>query len=646
MNKKQIEMIHLLSKQNQPMTSASLASTLQVSSRSVKNYVHEINGLYGKSIIVSSRNGYSLNPNTNISLLISKDEDELPQTNEERAYYIIKQLVLNHSSHFDLFDLADYLCIGYSTLKSLISKMNKMFSTYDVEFVCENDILCIVGSEYNKRKLISYVINEEARQSFINIDLLASNFVNIDVAALQAIILQVFKQHQYYLNDFALANLLLHLLIIIDRELSGNELDVGQSSFEIDTIQEKELLEHLIQRIEETFEIELNNYEKFEIYTLFKANANFSLETSNDDLKKVVGDSIIELTQEYVEKINNLYMIDLSSPAFTTPFALHLKNLIFRSSSGRYTNNPMAEAIRCNSPIVFDIAIFLSLDLMDRFNITINEDEAAFLAMHIGGEIERQTINKNKIPSILVCPDYHSMAATIINTLMLNFGNQINIICSVSDENDIDTIRQSNWIDIIFTTIPLKKSHSNMMTVSISPFNLSSQFEKIQTAIMDSSENFKDKKLKINFHNFLEEDLFFSTPKALKKNEVMDHLFSLLEEKEYVEDDFREKVRRREDAAHTTFGSVAIPHAVEMDAIKTSIAIGISKKGFQWENNNVHIVFLLAINKADKRTFRPLYEALISLCSDDAMIQEIRNCTTFSDFEHLIYSRIDMKDES
>ena len=81
-----------------------------------------------------------------------------------------------------------------------------------------------------------------------------------------------------------------------------------------------------------------------------------------------------------------------------------------------------------------------------------------------------------------------------------------------------------------------------------------------------------------------------------------------------------------------------------MNAIKTSIAVAISKKGFQWDTNIVYIVFLLAINKADKHTFRNLYESLISLFIEDSMIQEIRNCISFSDFEKLIYSRIDMKD--
>lgn len=645
MNKKQIEMIRFLSHQDKPITSNALANALQVTSRSIKNYVHEINGLYGKNIILSSRSGYELNPSTDSSLLFSNDYDSIPQTNEERSFYIIKQLILNHTSHLDIFDLCDFLCVSYSTIKAVISRMNKTFSAYHIEFICENDYVKIQGSEYNKRKLISYVINEEAKNSYINTNILCENFTQINVPLLQSIINKTFKKHNYYLNDFAAVNLLLHLLIIIDRELNGNQLDSGRSNFEIDTLQERSFLDDLNQQIEDVFHIELNDYEKFEIYMLFKANANFSLDTSNDDLKKVVGEEIIALTNEYVKKINNLYMIDLSNTTFTTPFSLHLKNLIFRAQFGHFTNNPMAEAIKYNSPIVFDVAIYISLDLMDRFNITINEDEAAFLAMHIGAEIERQTANKYKVPAILVCPNYHDIASNILNTLLLNFGNQINLIGSVPNEFELEKIRKDKYFDIIFTTIPLHNHYKNTDIFQISPLNLSSQFEKIQNTITKNTENYKDHKLKINFHHFFEEDLFYYSSNSLcSKDKVLDHLCDKLLTKGYVETDFKEKVYRRENAATTAFGQVAIPHAVEMDAIKTSIAVAISKKGFQWNTNTVHIVLLLAINKADKQTFRNLYESLISLFGEDNMIQEIRNCTTFKEFEKLIYSRIDMKE--
>ncbi len=80
---------------------------------------------------------------------------------------------------------------------------------------------------------MSYVINEEAKNSYINLDLLRKNFDSIDIDALQTIIYQTFKKYTYYLNDFAALNLLLHLLIMIDRELNGKELDSGTDGFHV-----------------------------------------------------------------------------------------------------------------------------------------------------------------------------------------------------------------------------------------------------------------------------------------------------------------------------------------------------------------------------------------------------------------------------
>lgn len=81
-----------------------------------------------------------------------------------------------------------------------------------------------------------------------------------------------------------------------------------------------------------------------------------------------------------------------------------------------------------------------------------------------------------------------------------------------------------------------------------------------------------------------------------------------------------------------------------MDAIKTSIAVGVSKKGIQWGNHTVHLVFLLAINKADKKDFRNLYESLINIFSDKHILQEVKNCQTFQDFENLVYAFMDYKE--
>lgn len=648
MKKKEQELLNYLSEFNKPIRSAEIANALDISVRSVKNYVHNINSLYGKNIILSSRNGYELNLQNNYSLVLTNSSEQIPQTLEERSFFIIKQLVLNHSAQIEIFDLCDSLCVSYSTIKSIISKMNKTYSSYNLEFYCEHDCVRIKGDEINKRKLLSYIINEESKSSIMNVNVLKNNFASIDVEKLQNIIFTTFKKYNYYLNDFSSMNLLLHLLIIVDRELNGNELNDGQNEVSIDNQDELNFLNEFIAQLETTFEISINKYERFEIYMLFKTNANFSIEDSSKKLKELVGDNIIELIDKYVEDINNIYMVDLSSKAFKTPFTLHLKNLLLRAQSGKYTSNPMAETIKNNSPLIFDIAIYISLDLAERFNIKINEDETAFLAMHIGSEIERQADNKDKIPVAILCPNYHNMADQIMNSLMLNFGNQLNMVGSIHNENDFYTL--NNPVSILFTTIPVTTKIINTNTnepldvVLISPLNLKSQFSIIQNAILQAQEKYRDRKLKVKFNDFFEQSLFVVDSKLKNKKQVLTKLCDCLLVQNYVDTNFEESVYKRENAAGTAFGNVAIPHSIEMNAIKTSIAVAISKEGIQWNSNIVHIVLLLAINKADRRSFRALYESLISLFSEDKVIQEIRNCTSFDEFKSIIYTALGEKE--
>ena len=79
---------------------------------------------------------------------------------------------------------------------------------------------------------------------------------------------------------------------------------------------------------------------------------------------------------------------------------------------------------------------------------------------------------------------------------------------------------------------------------------------------------------------------------------------------------------------------------MDIDAIKTRIALAISKKCIPWGEDTVNLVLLLPINKADKKIFRFLYEALISQFGEEGMMQEVKNCSSFQEFEALINSSI------
>ena len=127
MKKKQLELIQFISEQNKPLTGNEIATFLDISSRTVKNYIKEINETYDKNIIISSRYGYEINPNFDYSIIIDKEDNTIPQSFEERTFYIIKRLYSSHGNGVNIFELADELYIGYSTLKNIIAKMNKNF---------------------------------------------------------------------------------------------------------------------------------------------------------------------------------------------------------------------------------------------------------------------------------------------------------------------------------------------------------------------------------------------------------------------------------------------------------------------------------------------------------------------------------------
>lgn len=77
-----------------PMTAAVLADKMEVSIRSIKNYVHDINEEC-PSVIISSNEGYHID-RLKASALLEEQQDLIPQTSEERCIYIISKL-LNHN---------------------------------------------------------------------------------------------------------------------------------------------------------------------------------------------------------------------------------------------------------------------------------------------------------------------------------------------------------------------------------------------------------------------------------------------------------------------------------------------------------------------------------------------------------------------
>lgn len=628
MRRKQEELINYLYTHNEKVTANILSKALNLSIRTIKSYIAELNMNY-PSLISSSNRGYVIDKVKANSLLQYKDD--IPQDYESRCIYIIKKTLLEKQDYIDIFDLCEELFISYSTLKKDIYKMNTSFANFKITFSSENNKLHVGGSEQNKRKLISHVMSEEVSGNFLNLTLLQESFPDYDLDDACTLIKDICKQHHYYLNDFSCVNFILHVTIMVSRINHGNHIINNNELIQVTNKNDEKIAKELCLALEQVFNVSFNSSEILEIYILFKNNANY-INNENENVSLLVSDEIIQITKNIIKNVDELFFINLDSDNFITPFMLHLKNLKNGLIKNNLLKNPMLDSIKISCPTIYDISTFIAYQLTLSFHENVNEDEIAFIALHVGTEIERQKKEETKVSCLLLCPEYLNITSTLHKKIMMDFGDQLTIQKSISFENEI----LGNNFDLLITTVPVLES-TNYFTVLLPPFPMSYEKNKILDAIIRIENTKKSQILTNNLNFYFNEKLFYSMNEDISKSAVINELAERMINLGYVEENFKEEIWKRETASSTAFMNIAIPHPMKMSAYKTSIGVVISHKGIDWGNQHfVNVVFMIAFNKIDNKHFHALYESLVLLFNEPIVISEIKKCKNFNDFKDIV----------
>lgn len=628
MRRKQEELINYLYTHNEKVTANILSKALNLSIRTIKSYIAELNMNY-PSLISSSNRGYVIDKVKANSLLQYKDD--IPQDYESRCIYIIKKTLLEKQDYIDIFDLCEELFISYSTLKKDIYKMNTSFANFKITFSSENNKLHVGGSEQNKRKLISHVMSEEVSGNFLNLTLLQESFPDYDLDDACTLIKDICKQHHYYLNDFSCVNFILHVTIMVSRINHGNHIINNNELIQVTNKNDEKIAKELCLALEQVFNVSFNSSEILEIYILFKNNANY-INDENENVSLLVSDEIIQITKNIIKNVDEHFFINLDSDNFITPFMLHLKNLKNRLIKNNLLKNPMLDSIKISCPTIYDISTFIAYQLTLSFHENVNEDEIAFIALHVGTEIERQKKEETKVSCLLLCPEYLNITSTLHKKIMMDFGDQLTIQKSISFENEI----LGNNFALLITTVPVLES-TNYFTVLLPPFPMSYEKNKILDAIIRIENTKKSQILTNNLNFYFNEKLFYSMNEDISKSAVINELAERMINLGYVEENFKEEIWKRETASSTAFMNIAIPHPMKMSAYKTSIGVVISHKGIDWGNQHfVNVVFMIAFNKIDNKHFHALYESLVLLFNEPIVISEIKKCKNFNDFKDIV----------
>ena len=635
MQEKQISMIRMISKSSKPVPCKQLASCLNISTRTVINYMNDINGMYPEPVIISTPNGYVIDRTRTAGLL--DQVNSIPDGYRERSFYICKQLLLGSVKELDAFELSDEMCISYSLLKNDLQKMNQSYAYLNVKFVIKNNNVSVSGTEKDKRKLMNHMLTQSQEANLLDIATLKQFFPQDVVDTIQIILDEVYQKTGYYLNDFSKINMLLHVLIMVVRVINGNTIHMdGGQDLKIDETSDGDynLADMLCDELQKRFSIEISPADKLQLYFLIKSNSTVLEAKTEESLAGYVGSQLLDHIREIVSGTERRFCIRLDSSEFFVRFALHVNCMRVRSLNHIQIVNPLKTSLRSSSPFLYDIAIYMVQQLRAKniISSSISEDEISFIVLHIGAEIERQNVTDSTISCVLMIPEYLNMGQTIARKIMRRFSDQITIKQTITLEEP----KPDASCDLAISVID-KNNTSGGQCVYISPFLTSADYAGISNAI-DKVQI--QKSLEYLHRNF---DFYFSSgnfiidrSRRMERDAAIDKLCNLLINNQVVTREYRDNVLKRENAASTAYFDFAIPHSVCMEATINTIGVLVAPGGIQWNEHLVYVVFMMAISPDSLNDFQTLYRILAQILTDTSIITSIRDCESFGAFKKLL----------
>ena len=200
-----------------------LSTKTGISERQIKNYIRQINGQTApKTIIQSVDSGlFKLCDNYQELLSAFQQPEYLPK---ERISIILSRLLLSKIS-LNIYDLAEELYVSRPTIESDLKRIKKMIAPFNVTVSVSNDHIIISGSEKSLRRVTSYMITNTEYSGFLigNKNLFLRDDYQIDFIKNNIIV--IFQKCNFIFNDFSLNNILLHLVIAIDRLKNHCEIE-------------------------------------------------------------------------------------------------------------------------------------------------------------------------------------------------------------------------------------------------------------------------------------------------------------------------------------------------------------------------------------------------------------------------------------
>lgn len=585
--KKIIELF--LNNYNTYLNANEIAQHLTVSNRTIRNDIKYINNDFLKSLIISVKSrGYMLNTEDyeidDINNLLKSLDEKDSEILINLGYHLLMQnraITLNKLEkeyHISRTKLLDYL----SRIQAWCEKFN-----VKIEIKRKKGI-SISGSVNSINNAILH-LNQLSEEDNSVEDLILNELPKSHINIIFNIVQENLEKYRINTSAFKIKQLVIHLILIMKRK------EPEKISWKIDQ-EALEIAEKCTSEINSKLKYNLNaeTSKLFSFFISYHFN-KFELGVEKIFIKSYIN-RLINLMEENVgvkfseDKLlkENLYS--------------HFSRTYLRLTKNIYLNNPLVNNIKKLYPFIFSVLFEVIETLHKESNITLSEDEIAFLTIHFQSSIER---NEEEQFRVVIACYYGLGVSNLLEAKISKLNKQINVIDIIKLE-EVNGYDFSNT-DLLVTTNEIDKSKiMNDINVLIVTPLFSKEDENKFKYYMNEKRN------PISINNKLD-NIIVETDKGNYNNtlSIFKRVNEILENNKAIENEYIDSVLEREKFSSTYIGNgIAIPHGNPEKVLKSHIIIFKSKKDIKWKQYNVNLVFFLAISKKDLEVAKSFIQSI------------------------------------
>lgn len=661
MKPKEKELLSLLyQNQNRFLTGRELAQALHISERTVRSYIRRMEPVItenGGEILAKQGNGYRLLLRRPVQFAVlagtpgtetTRKTAQTPDSAQERRRYLMQRLLLNGET-LQAEETAERLYVSTSTLKKELYQLRGMLDEYGLVFDSGPAGISIHGDETSKRALImDYFFRSSTFNSIQEYMDHSGYFDDIPTEQLLRMVLDESRQFGIRLSDIMVQNVLLHLALSVKRMQAGLRPEHAVLPPAFEQSSEYQASSAIFRRLSGMTggEYPAEEVSYLALHLSGKGSWATRQPAQGEHLEQEVKTVLSQLAEADVMQLDE-------DPQLVSSLLEHLRPMVVRLMRGLPQKNPLTQDILRDQPDLMKVIrkYFGAMPCLRRYDI--DDDEWAYLALHIMAALERQK-EKRKLQVLVVCATGYGSSQLLKSRLMKHFSDSLHIVTETGYYEMSDDILQG--IDLIISSVNIGPVIFGVPFIHVSVFLGEEDVQNIQRFI-DQEKAGPEKKepaaarpasksQKEIFDCYFSEEDFRVYKGHPERDQVLSDLVETLAcyEKDSFADHMREQIRLRSQMGSLVFSdTIAVPHpAVPLSKV-ARLALALIPEGMYWNESHpaIRFVFLMSPSYVENRNLPKVTGAIVSLMEEPVLQEQILQEQSFDVFGRILGSLIE-----